>query len=128
LQPAALRYSAWRAFLEMAARPQRKETKCGRRRACGQRRSAGAPAREGQLRSPDRYVAPADINVGLGLDRDRVAALSGRIRAEASMARRRTVAVAIILGLAWAHLAAAEKNYGPGVSDTEIKLGPDDAL
>ena len=32
------------------------------------------------------------------------------------MARRRTVAVAIILGLAWAHLAAAEKNYGPGVS------------
>jgi ABC-type branched-subunit amino acid transport system substrate-binding protein len=39
------------------------------------------------------------------------------------MTRRRVVAVSIILGLAWRRLAAAEKDYGPGISDTEIKLG-----
>src|SRR5579872_5969730 len=33
-------------------------------------------------------------------------------------------AIAILIGLAWAAgPAAAEKKYGPGVSDTEIKLG-----
>jgi branched-chain amino acid transport system substrate-binding protein len=63
------------------------------------------------------------MNVGVGLNGDRVA-LSGRARAEASMVRRTVaIAVAVILGLAWTHPATAEKKYGPGVSDTEIKLG-----
>lgn len=37
----------------------------------------------------------------------------------------RTVAFAIVLltGLASTQAVAAEKKYGPGVSDTEIKLG-----
>jgi hypothetical protein len=37
----------------------------------------------------------------------------------------RTVALAaaVILGLSGAHPNAAENKYGPGVSDTEIKLG-----
>src|SRR6202521_5095673 len=36
---------------------------------------------------------------------------------------RQTIALAIGLLLASGVVAAADKNYGPGVSDTEIKLG-----
>jgi branched-chain amino acid transport system substrate-binding protein len=34
-----------------------------------------------------------------------------------------TVLLALVGGLAMAPVAAAEKQYGPGVSDTEIKIG-----
>jgi branched-chain amino acid transport system substrate-binding protein len=39
------------------------------------------------------------------------------------MGRTFAVATAVILGLTSAHPATAQKKYGPGVSDTEIKLG-----
>src|SRR6516162_11451937 len=40
-----------------------------------------------------------------------------------ALSRIVALAAAVILGLAGAHRAAAEEKYGPGVSDTEIKLG-----
>ncbi len=39
------------------------------------------------------------------------------------MFKRWTALLALVGGLAMASVAAAEKQYGPGVSDTEIKIG-----